>query len=144
MGESRPRIGGCGSIEWSLVARGSQQHFRRYRRTFFRSVRMRQIRDTSGLLINCIYRPHNRRTRRIDALYIRDIKYVYYKRVWLTARHVVRMQRKEPSLLKRLLTHVRLGELDAIGSILGIDLCCYDCAWLSLTALSTVTCNLWL
>jgi hypothetical protein len=21
---------------------------------------------------------------------------------------------------------------------------CYDCAWLSLTALSTVTCNLWL
>jgi hypothetical protein len=22
--------------------------------------------------------------------------------------------------------------------------CCYDCAWLSLTALSTVTCNLWL
>jgi hypothetical protein len=24
------------------------------------------------------------------------------------------------------------------------DAACYDCAWLSLTALSTVTCNLWL
>jgi hypothetical protein len=31
----------------------------------------------------------------------------------------------------------------ALRTIVG-DHVCYDCAWLSLTALSTVTCNLWL
>jgi hypothetical protein len=31
----------------------------------------------------------------------------------------------------------------ALPALLAVALC-YDCAWLSLTALSTVTCNLWL
>jgi hypothetical protein len=30
-----------------------------------------------------------------------------------------------------------------VGQMAG-QVACYDCAWLSLTALSTVTCNLWL
>jgi hypothetical protein len=32
-----------------------------------------------------------------------------------------------------------------VGTCTGREgLTCYDCAWLSLTALSTITCNLWL
>jgi hypothetical protein len=34
--------------------------------------------------------------------------------------------------------------VDAFAAAVGREFCCYDCAWLSLTALSTVTCNLWL
>jgi hypothetical protein len=35
-------------------------------------------------------------------------------------------------------------EVDAQMVTKSEEVLCYDCAWLSLTALSTVTCNLWL
>jgi hypothetical protein len=34
--------------------------------------------------------------------------------------------------------------VDLANAFNEVDRVCYDCAWLSLTALSTVTCNLWL
>jgi hypothetical protein len=40
---------------------------------------------------------------------------------------------------------VRYASVDPLHQLDGsVGLVCYDCAWLSLTALSTVTCNLWL
>jgi hypothetical protein len=42
------------------------------------------------------------------------------------------------SLLMQLLSQGVISAEEAAESA------CYDCAWLSLTALSTVTCNLWL
>jgi hypothetical protein len=36
------------------------------------------------------------------------------------------------------------GKVEDLVRFLMDDIACYDCAWLSLTALSTVTCNLWL